>query len=345
MNIIKNKNRSRLSAVLFSLVICFMLSFPASALEADELVPIGKAVGIDIKTDGVVIVGLSELEGKDGKVSPAASAGLKVGDIIIKVDSFEIKTSADFITAAANFDGSDVTVTVSRQGEQIQYTITPAQTAEGTYQLGLWMRDGISGIGTVTFYDPKSGAYGALGHGITDTDTGSLLPTGEGSISKAIVIDVKKGEVSNPGELRGSYEKDDILGNIEINCESGIYGITEGEFSGNLLPVAQESEIELGKATIYSNVTGEDVQEFEIEITRIFRDTEDCKTMMIKVTDESLIAVTGGIVQGMSGSPIIQNGKIIGAVTHVLISDPTRGYGISIDKMLLSCEVPQENAA
>ena len=341
----RRKAKSKVSAVFVAALLCLSLSVSAGAAGAKELVPLGQAVGIQLKSEGVMIVGLSEIENDSGSFSPAGSAGIKAGDVLVSVGNAEIKTAADFITAAESFDGGAVDVTVRRGEQLIHFNVTPVKTMEGNFQLGLWMRDGINGIGTMTFYDPQSGLYGALGHGISDAD-GALLPMSGGSITGASVIDIVMGESNKPGELCGRFDAENVLGSININCESGIFGIYEKEIERKPLPVASESEIKLGAATIYSNVQGEETRQFSIEISRVYRENEDGKSMMIRVTDEALLAATGGIVQGMSGSPIIQDGKIIGAVTHVLISDPTRGYAINIEKMLEASEaLREENAA
>lgn len=334
----RSKTKNRFSAYMLTAVICFFLSAPASASQIEELVPVGRAVGIQLQTQGVVIVDVSEIENDEGVFSPAAAAGLKAGDVIVDVGGLEINCAADFMTAASSFDKKPVSVTVKRDDRLVQFSVTPAMTREGKYQLGLWMRDGISGIGTMTFYDPNTGVYGALGHGINDTDTGSLLVAGDGNITGASVIDIIRGAANAPGELCGRYDKDAVLGDIITNCDCGIFGTLDAGMSGQPVPVAAESEIKLGAATILSNVSGEEVREYDIEVCRVYRNCTDGKSLMIRITDEELLKATGGIVQGMSGSPIMQDGKIIGAVTHVLISDPERGYGISIEKMLAACE-------
>ncbi len=307
----------------------------ALALEAAELVPVGETVGIEIKMDGVLVAETNEVETADGKCSPARSAGLCPGDIILSVNGREVHTSAEFLSAAANFDGSSVNLIAKRGDREISFSITPTQTAEGNWQLGLWLRDGVSGIGTVTFYDPESGTYGALGHGINDLKSGELMPVGSGNILDAEVTNVVRGAEGSPGELRGNIDKTRILGDLENNSICGIFGhCSPGCFGGKSLPVASSGEIVLGGAKILANVSGNETKEYDVEICRVYRGEDDVRSMMLCVRDPELLSLTGGIVQGMSGSPIIQNGKIIGAVTHVLVNDPTRGYGISIEKML-----------
>ena len=315
-----------------------LLSFPAHALalEASELVPVGDTVGIEISMEGVMVARAGQVETDSGSVSPAADAGILAGDIIVELNSRSTTTAAQFLTAAGDMDGSPVDITVKRGGKTVHFSVTPAKTAEGTYQLGLWLRDGVSGIGTVTFYDPASGTYGALGHGINDTESGALLSVDSGSILDAEIVDVIKGAEGSPGELCGQYDKSRILGSLSSNTVCGIFGKAGESFvcGGTPLPVASPEEVVLGGATILSNISGNEIKEYSVEICRIYRGEDDPRSMMLSVTDPELLGTTGGIVQGMSGSPIIQDGKLIGAVTHVLVNDPTRGYGIFIENML-----------
>ncbi|MGN1002726.1 MAG: SpoIVB peptidase [Oscillospiraceae bacterium] len=329
------KQIRKLAAWALAAMMCLSLSANAFALEAEALVPMGSTVGIQLRTEGILIVGLGQVETESGVCSPASDAGLQPGDRIVKLGKTEIKTAADFLSAVAELDGSAVTLTALRDGKEMTFQVTPARAAGGGWQLGLWLRDGVSGIGTLTFYDPVSGVYGALGHGINDTDTGLLLPAAEGVITHASVVDVIRGCEGKPGELCGTFDKEEILGSISSNTGCGIFGVYEdGGGCGQAIPVAEESEVRLGAATILANVSGDEVEEYSVEISRIYRDSGDNRFLMLTVTDPRLLETTGGIVQGMSGSPILQDGKLIGAVTHVLISDPTRGYGISIQDML-----------
>jgi len=311
-----------------------LAALPLWAEAAESLVPMGCAVGISLQTGGVMVAGFAEIETAQGKVSPAAEAGLAVGDVITAVDGRTTGTAAEFLTAVAALDGRDVEVTADRSGRELLLRVTPAKTPEGAWQMGLWLRDGISGIGTVTYYDPETGCFGALGHGISDLDSGELLPFRNGSITATEVQSVVKGTSGSPGELCGEPARDCILGTLEKNTDCGIFG--RGDFAqyGTALPVASEEEVHLGPASILSTVSGDGTEEYSIEISRIYRQAEDHRFLLLTVTDPRLLERTGGIVQGMSGSPILQDGKIIGAVTHVLISDAARGYGISISDML-----------
>jgi len=324
----------RLLTLLFAAVLWLCPAVYASASTPETLVPLGSTVGLELKLDGVMIAGLSQVETPDGCVQPALDAGLMQGDIITQVAGRPVNSSGDFLTAASQLDGTTVEVTALRDGKTVCFNVTPAKNSDGGYQLGLWLRDGVSGIGTLTYYDPENECYGALGHGINDVDTGELIPVHHGDIMAAEVVDVVKGAGGTPGELCGKVDGENILGSIVLNTDCGVFGSLDAGVEGEELPIASESEIVLGQASILSNIVGSEVKEYEIEVCRVYRNSQDSRSVMIAVTDPELLEATGGIVQGMSGSPIIQNGKIIGAVTHVLVNDPTRGYGISIEKML-----------
>lgn len=299
---------------------------------AIELIPVGEAVGIEIKTAGVLVAGVTSIDRVDGSASPAKDAGVLMGDIIVKLGADEIKTAEDFSAASAKLNGDEITITVERQGKTLQFNITPFMDSDGIYRLGLILRDGVSGIGTITFYNPADASYGALGHAINDVDTGVLLPVGEGNISNASVSSVQVGEAGNPGKLNGVFDFTDILGDIDNNTNYGIFGTMDEAPQGDVMETATADEVHDGAAIILSQVAGEQVREYEVIISKISRSGED--RLMIEVVDEELLELTGGIVQGMSGSPIIQDGKLVGAVTHVLVNDPTSGYGVFIDDML-----------
>jgi len=328
----------RLWAVLPAAVLAaaMWMNIDALALEASELIPVGNTVGIEIKMEGVLVAEAGEVETASGKCAPAREAGICPGDIIISVNGRAVSSAAEFLSAAASFDGGPVSVIVKRDGRDISFSVSPVQTDGGNWQLGLWLRDGVSGMGTVTFFDPASGTYGALGHGINDLRSGELMPIGEGNILQAKVTEVVPGKEGSPGELRGAIDKTKVLGSLERNSICGIFGHgSPAEFaSGAPLPVASPEEVVLGEASILANVTGNETKEYDVEICRVYRGEDDVRSMLLCIRDSELLGITGGIVQGMSGSPIIQNGKIIGAVTHVLINDPTRGYGTFIENML-----------
>ena len=327
---------------VFTLILAFTLiaSTSADARAAErELIPMGCTIGIQMQTAGVIVVGLSDVITQDGAISPAGEAGLLPGDIVKKLGGTDIGSAAAFIAETEKLKDADISITIDRMGIIMQFTARPRLSVDGSYKLGLWLRDSVSGIGTVTFLDPQSGLYGALGHAISDIDTGVLLPLSEGSILDSEIIDVRPGSADSPGERCGRFDPQITLGTIEKNTPQGIFGIMETNAAeGRAISIARDDEIKTGGATILANVRGREVREFDIAITRVCQGAESTRNLMLTITDPDLIAITGGIVQGMSGSPIIQNGKLVGAVTHVLINDPRSGYGISIGNMLRTAD-------
>lgn len=305
----------------------------AAALSAERLVPVGHTIGIKLFSEGVVVIGLAEVETAAGVSSPGADCGLRVGDVIEEANGEAVESSEQF--AALLQCGGRVELNVSREGEGLRLSAEPVLDGSGTYRLGAWIRDSMAGIGTVTFYDPATGTFGALGHGITDTDTGILMPLSDGAVMDATVKAVKAGSAGDPGELRGSFNLTEDLGELYANTDRGVFGVVgDGVFDyGEAVPVAKPGEVRAGPATIRANVSGDGVEEYAIQISKILGETES-QNLLIEVTDSRLIALTGGIVQGMSGSPILQDGKLVGAVTHVMVNDPRKGYGILIENML-----------
>ena len=278
---------------------------------------------------------LSELE-RDGRgFSPARDAGILPGDIITMVGDREISSGMDLMRALEDAP-EEVAVRFIRDGEERQVTARPYRDGDGTY-LGVWIRDGVTGIGTVTWYDPESGLYGALGHSIADGATGLTVPIREGSIMPAQVTGVTKSRSGAPGQLGGTFDCASPIGTVDKNCCVGIFGRTGCGFEGQALPVAHAGQVRPGRAQVITDATGER-REFEIEITRVWSDRTDGRDMMLRVTDPELLELTGGIVQGMSGSPIIQDGRFVGAVTHVLINDPEKGYGVFVENMAAQAE-------
>lgn len=303
------------------------------------VIPMGRAVGIKLFSDGVLVVGLAEIPTADGALTPAKDCGLREGDIITHINSEEVDSIEEVQEILQTVGDDPMSIRAMRGDKQVQMTMQAVQCAsDGAYKLGAWIRDSMAGIGTMTFYDPQAGVFGALGHGINDVDTALLMPLSAGSIMYAEVTDVKKGACGAPGELHGSFQVSNDMGDLFANTPSGIFGrLTDQSLTGDAQPVAvaQRSEVKTGKATILSNIAGEQVEAYEIEITRIYPQSDtDTRNLMLKVTDPRLLEATGGIVQGMSGSPILQNGKLVGAVTHVLVNDPTEGYGILAENML-----------
>ena len=310
--------------------------------QAASLVPLGRAVGIQMTTAGMLVADLAEVDTPGGKATPAKDAGLLPGDVICRIDGRDIASSADFL-AAMDAAGDTMSVTVLRGGAEVTATVTPAVTADGTRQLGLWLRDGVTGVGTLTYYDPATGRYGALGHGISDEASGVLMPLRDGSVLSAVIADARPGGHGTAGELVGSFDPGDHIGGIERNCLFGIFGTLDAPPDGDAVETASADAVKTGGATILSTVAGEDVRAYTVDISRVYHDS-GCTRFLITVTDPDLLAATGGIVQGMSGSPILQDGRLIGAVTHVLLSDPAKGYGVSIDDML-AVSAAQDKAA
>jgi len=303
-------------------------------IEEPEVIPGGNVVGLQIETDGILVLGTGEVVLKDGTTAEPAKGLLRSGDYIIGVNGKTGISREEFIDSIGV---EQMELMINRGGEQMMVEIQPVQDYSGKYKLGAWIRTDAQGIGTVT-YMTSDGAFGALGHGITDVDTGLLMEIDEGTLFDAEVLSIVKGKNGTPGELIGIIRQSGIstIGKISENCSKGIYGqvkpaVVEGK---NTIPVGLKQDIELGEATILCQIDSE-VKEFDIMIERIeLGRTNDNKGLVIRITDEELLKRTGGIVQGMSGSPIIQNGKLVGAVTHVLVNDPTRGYGIFIENML-----------
>ena len=305
--------------------------------EVRMVVPVGRAVGIKLFSDGVMVVGFSQIPSAGGNVIPARSCGLKEGDIITHINAAEVDTIEEIQDQLAAIGGEKMSIRALRDGHALQVTAQAVQCAtDGTYKLGAWLRDSMAGIGTVTYYDPVTGAFGALGHGINDVDTAQLMPLETGGVLSASVSDVKKGRRGAPGELHGTFDQSGDVGTLTANTAHGIFGTLDASMVQGMdaVEVAGRNQVRTGKAVICSNISGDEVKTYEVEISRLFPNSGDGRDMMIKVTDPELLEATGGIVQGMSGSPILQDGRLVGAVTHVLVGDPTQGYGILAERML-----------
>lgn len=328
--------------VFVFLSICATISFYASA---KDLIPIGHTTGIKLFSNGVIVSRIVPV----GEYSPARDAGLCEGDVILRCNDVKVSTNEALKAQIEQSGGKGVTLTVSKNGKTFSTIATPRKDENGVYQLGLWVRDSMAGIGTITFLDPETNEFGALGHGICDTDTNLLVPFGTGSLMDSKVRDVHRGTTGAPGELVGDYNLKEDSGYLYSNTEEGIFGIllkTAHLSNRPAIPTAKRSEVSLGAATILSNVEGDTVQEYGVEIIKIFpAEDGNTRNLMLRVTDPALLEKTGGIVQGMSGSPILQNGKLVGAVTHVLIGDPQSGYGILIENMLATLEQQEKRAA
>ncbi len=314
----------------------------SNALEAkgteDRLVvPSGKTVGIYINTRGVLVIDTGEVTDMEGRTRTPARNRLLTGDYIIMLNGEAMKTKKQLIDRITNCDGKELVFGVSRRGQDVTVEIHPVETEPGTYKVGIWVRDDLQGLGTVTYLSGRR--FGALGHSINDTDTGSILEIGSGEIYDADIYGVEKGLSGNPGEIEGmiAYQTERVVGNIEKNRIYGIYGTASDVFcedmrENNPVPVASKEEVRTGKACIQSYVSGQRAF-YDIRITGIHRNRNGDPEIEFIVTDDNLISLTGGIIQGMSGSPILQDGKLAGAVTHVFVDDPKRGYGIFVETM------------
>ena len=312
---------------LFSLMLASLFTVPAFA---EELIVGGQVLGIQISTEGVLVAELSELETEDGTVSPAAEAGIKPGDLILKIDGKEVYDASSVISAVEQAEDSELNISIRRGTKDMELKLSPAENTEGRKMLGLLLRDGMGGIGTLTYCDPDSGSYGALGHSVNDAEAKHDMPLKEGNVTQAQIVSVKPGAAGDPGELNGVADLNRVIGTVEKNTDVGIFGKLYKSPEGQLMETGIMSP---GPASIISTVNGSERRQFSVEINRVYRDSSGTHAMLT-VTDPELLAKTGGIVQGMSGSPIIQDGKLVGAVTHVLVNDPTRGYGIFIENML-----------
>ncbi len=295
----------------------------------------GEIIGLRLFTQGVMIVGIDSVETDKGSISPGNGAGFLKGDVICAIDGIVTDSSSKVNELISQSGGRVLKVEYIRNGERIKTDFTPVfSLSEQKYKGGLWVRDSAAGIGTMTCFDTQSGAFAALGHAVCDIDTGEILPLSNGDIVSAEIMSCNKGTNGKAGELCGVFNSDSI-GILTKNSSCGLFGVLNYAADNNLrVPVATENEVEKGRAQILSTVDSGTPQYYDIEIMKISKDDAAHKNMVIKVTDEELIEKTGGIVQGMSGSPIVQNGRLVGAVTHVLVGDPTKGYGIFIDNML-----------
>ena len=300
------------------------------------LYPGGMPFGVKLYTEGVIIAGIADVDTKGGKLSPAKECGLKVGDVIKMIDGKAVNTVEEVSAAVENSGNKSISLTVLRNGNEQVFVLTPVfSEKDNVYRAGLWLRDSTAGIGTVTFIVPESGAFGGLGHGICDVDTGMLMPIRRGTVVSVSIKGITKGTVGDPGELKGAFTAGKI-GSLIGNTVCGVYGllsdVPEAPVSSPM-KIGLKDEITVGDAEIYCTV-GEKTEKYKAEIVKICNKNGEQKNFIIKIVDKRLLDATGGIVQGMSGSPIIQNGKLVGAITHVLVNDPTKGYGIFIENML-----------
>ncbi len=312
-------------------------------IDTAELIPCGTPIGIYIETDGILVLGNGRITGEDGLNYEPISNKLKSGDYILAINGKSVSEKNELIKEIQKSNGQDINLLIRRNDENMSVKITPVKTASGSYKIGAWIRDNTQGIGTLTFISPD-GHFGALGHGITDIDTGLLMEIRDGTIYQAEIMSIVKGKEGEPGELIGMIRQQDRykIGEITENTYQGIFGNVDRRYSGleNMKPlkIGLKQEVKKGKAYVRCMVDDK-VSDYEIEIENVdMGNSNHSKGLVIRITDERLLNATGGIVQGMSGSPIIQNNKIIGAVTHVFIQDSTKGYGTFIENMVNNLE-------
>lgn len=290
----------------------------------------GTPFGLTMYTGGVIVVNVDE-----SYDSPALTAGVRSNDVITKANGKDVTSNEQLRQLIESSQGADIELSLMRGKSPISLSITPEQDDDGNYTAGMWVRDSTAGLGTVTYYDPTTRSFGALGHGICDRDTGMLLPLGRGRIMKAEISSVSKAQKGVAGGLNG-YMGDEVIGEMTLNNDYGVYGRYEADPPGDEIECALDSDIRTGEATVYTTTDGTGVHGYKVNIESIRLSDNSGQNMVLRVTDEELLDATGGIVQGMSGSPIVQDGRLIGAVTHVFINSPEKGYGISIGNML-SC--------
>ena len=315
----------RLTHYIIAFALVFCLTVTANA--AQMLIPVGQVVGLELADNTVTVSSFDEELGQ-----PAQKAGLKVGDRIVSVNGQGVKTAEDVRYALDRADGV-VEMTVQRSKKTEKVRIEPTVTPEGP-KLGVYLKEGVTGVGTVTWYDPDSKKFGTLGHGVNNA-RGELLDMVSGNAYKAAVVSVRKGECGTPGQLMGRLKEATPIGVLYKNTNRGVFGTANTGWTGESLPIGTAADVKSGPATIRSTVKGDSTREYSVEILKVYPNAGEAgRNMLLRITDPDLLATTGGIVQGMSGSPIIQDGKLVGAVTHVLVNDPTTGYGIFIENML-----------
>lgn len=297
---------------------------------------LGEPFGIKIYADGVLVVGASAVDTAAGAKDPAAEAGLGIGDLLLALNGQAVTTTGQVSDIVNDNGGASMTVRYRREGREQTTTLTPAYSvSEKKWRIGLWVRDSSAGIGTLTFYDPDSNVVAGLGHGITDSTTGDIIPPASGELVGAEILGVDKSSAGSPGELHGRFSVGS-LGDLLLNTSAGVYGTAQSLFGGDrLCPVALKQEITIGDAELLTTLSGGEPAAYACRIEKItLADDDDTRDMIVRVTDPRLLDAAGGIVQGMSGSPILQNGKLVGAVTHVFVNDPKKGYAVFAETML-----------
>lgn len=319
------KSVKNASFILTITLIFLVFNYTVSAGSEIKVIPMGKAVGVKIYTEGLLVVGISEN-------SPSKSSPIKVNDRIERANNQELTSSEQLCEIVNNCSGN-LTLTVNQDGKQRDISVAPQKDSEGVYKLGLWVRDSTAGIGTMTYYNPKNNTFAALGHGINDVDTGNILTVKSGNILPCKILSVRKSENGNPGELNGIFDGS-AVGEIFLNSDNGIYGKCSLDAVDEAIPVADANEVHEGGAYILADINGGGAKQYSIEIIKIAKGNKSHKNMVISITDPALLSLTGGIVQGMSGAPIIQDNKLAGALTHVFINDSDRGYGTFAEDMI-----------
>ncbi len=297
----------------------------------------GTPFGIKMLSEGALVVGFTDLYTQHGHATPATQAGLELGDLIVQINGEAVNTNQDVADAMEKRSGEAVELIYVREGAQYSTSLTAIQSDDGKYMVGLWARDSSAGVGTMTYIDEATGVFAGLGHSISDSDTGTSVALRTGEIMACEITGYQAGTAGSPGELKGKFVGTLAIGSILINGDNGLYGTTRTAFEGEGMEIGFAQEVEIGKAEIWTTINGSTAQKYDVEIEKISY-SEGNRNMVIHVTDPNLLNATGGIIQGMSGSPILQNGRLIGAVTHVFVNDPTRGYGIFIENMLESAE-------
>lgn len=339
MNMRFRKNIVKTLIIFFAVIFCTLTLTPLSAnAETDYLYLGGFPAGFTLKTTTVEVVGICDVITHNGLCSPARESGIMVGDVIESINGVEVNGS-DKINGILNEDYKKFNINILRNGERFTFDIVPAKDlSTGKNRLGVLVKDTINGIGTVTYVDKKNNKFASLGHPVSDVNN-DIIQINGGTVYNCLIYDIKKGVKGAPGELHGAFNNNGIIGKAALNCSCGIYGDLSDKFDVSNLTKIEKGDLEdvkIGSANIYTTLSGNKVKKYDISIVKTDRLNKDNRNFVIKIEDDELMDIAGGIVQGMSGSPIVQNGKIIGAVTHVFINDPTRGYGIAIDKMLSS---------
>ncbi len=336
----ENYNVSNMEFKLFGMLP--LKTVNVTRIEDIEVVPVGKIIGLKLYTDGVLVVGKSEIEDKQNNmIKPYENTEIAEGDTIVSINNEKVESIETLKRIVNNSKGRNLDITLLRNGTTFTSSIKPIESKNNEYKLGLWVKDAATGVGTMTFYEPVSKSFAVLGHGITDSDTDTLINIDYGELVTSKVISIQKGKTESPGEIKGTILNQQKIGTVNKNTQFGIYGNLENLTSLNIdtsnsIKVASRDEIALGEAKILCSLDSNNkAKEYSIEIEKIYFDNDyNNKSMLIRITDEELIEKTGGIIRGLSGAPIIQNGKFIGAITNVLVSNPEVGYGIFADLMI-----------